>query len=153
MTTIVRAESSDLERVVPLFDGYRRFYRKPSEPERVRAFLADRLRNGDSIIFLAEESRGGPATGFTQLYPIFSSVSIGRALILNDLFVVPASRGRGVGAALLERAAAFGRETGALYLELETEVVNLTAQEVYQRLGWVKETEFFKYSLDLRLRP
>ena len=152
MTTILRAESADLERLVPLFDDYRRFYRKPSEPERVRAFLADRLRNRDSIVFLALDGQAGPAIGFTQLYPVFSSVSIGRALILNDLFVVPAGRGRGVGAALLERAEAFGRETGALYLELETEVTNLTAQALYHRLDWVRETEFFKYSLDLRAR-
>ena len=147
--TVVRAEPADLDRLVPLFDAYRRFYRRPSELDRVRAFLGDRLRNRDSVVFLALAEPGGAAVGFTQLYPVFSSVSIGRALILNDLFVVPEGRGRGVGAALLERAAAFGRETGARYLELETEVSNEPAQRLYERLGWTRETAFHRYALDL----
>ena len=145
---IERATSLDLDRVVPLFDAYRQFYRQPSEPERVRAFLADRLRQGDSIILLA--SVGGTAVGFVQLYPTFSSVSIGRSLILNDLYVAEAGRRHGVGRALLERAAAVGRESGALYLELATAVTNLPAQRLYERAGWIRDTEFHHYALDLR---
>lgn len=147
--TIIRAGLEDLEEVVPLFDGYRQFYRQRSEPDRVRAFLADRLRNRDSVIFLARLADRTPA-GLTQLYPMFSSVSIGRSLVLNDLFVAPAARGHGVGRALLDRAAAFGRETGALYLELATAVTNTVAQGLYQRAGWRRDTEYHHYSLDLR---
>lgn len=148
--TITRAELDDLDLVVPLFDGYRQFYRQPSDPSRVRAFLADRLRNRDSVIFLARLAGERAPIGFTQLYPIFSSVSIGRALVLNDLFVAPSARGHGAGQALLERAAAFGREVGALYLELATAVTNATAQRLYQGAGWVRDTEFYHYALDLR---
>lgn len=148
--TITRAELDDLERVVPLFDGYRAFYRQRSEPARVRAFIGDRLRNRDSVIFLARLAGHQDPVGFTQLYPMFSSVSIGRSLVLNDLFVAPAARGHGVGQALLERAAAFGRETGALYLELATAVTNTTAQRLYQGAGWIRDNDFYHYSLDLR---
>jgi GNAT superfamily N-acetyltransferase len=151
--TIVRAELADLERLAPLFDGYRQFYRQPSEPARVRAFLADRLRNGDSVVVLALDPERGTGLGFTQLYPTFSSVSIGRAFVLNDLFVAPEGRGRGIGAALLEHAARYGRETGALYLELETAVSNTPAQRLYERQGWVRETVFHKYALELRGGP
>jgi GNAT superfamily N-acetyltransferase len=142
---VCRATADDLDGLVPLFDGYRQFYRKPSDPERVRAFLTARLRAADSIIFLAFLDRAQPPIGFTQLYPVPSSVSLGRALILNDLFVALAGRGRGVGRALLEQAAAFGRETGALYLELATEVTNETAQRLYQATGWERETAFYHY--------
>ena len=152
MTTplIGRAGSPDLDEVARLFDAYRQFYERPSEPERVRAFLTDRLRNQDSIILLARLELAGPAVGFTQLYPTFSSVSIGRAFVLNDLFVDPSSRARGVGEALLLAGARIGRETGALYLELETAITNLAAQRLYERLGWKRETAFHKYGLDLR---
>lgn len=147
---IRRATSTDLDALVPLFDAYRRFYRKPSAPDPVRVFLADRFRNGDSIVFLAGSSPTAPPFGFVQLYPIFSSLSIGRALILNDLFVAPDSRGAGAGRALLERAAEFGREIGALYLELATETSNTRAQRIYEAAGWVRDLDFHHYSFDLR---
>jgi len=146
---IHRANLTDLEPAVRLFDAYRQFYRLPSEPGRARAFLADRLRNQDSVIFLGRLAGFPTPVGFVQLYPTFSSVSIGRALVLNDLFVEPAARGRGIAQALLLRAAAFARETGARYLELATEIGNGTAQRVYERLGWVRDTEFYHYSFTL----
>ncbi len=149
LVSVRKAAATDLEQLVPLFDGYRQFYRKPSDPERVRAFLAARFHAGDSIVFLAFLDADAEPVGFTQLYPVPSSVTLGRALILNDLFVVPAGRGHGVGRALIERAVAFGRETGALYLELATEVSNQTAQRLYEGTGWHRETEFFHYEKGL----
>lgn len=146
--TVRRANADDLDLVAALFDGYRQFYRQPSDPTRVRAFLADRLRNGDSIVLLAWLE--GRAVGFVQLYPTFSSVSIGRALVLNDLFTGDSARGRGVGRALIAAAVQFGRDSGALYLELATEITNTSAQRLYEKMGWARETDFYRYSLDLR---
>ncbi len=143
------AGPADLAALVPLFDAYRGFYHQAPDLPKVSRFLEDRLRNRDSFVFLAcVEGEVLPA-GFTQLYPVFSSVTIGRALILNDLFVAPNHRGRGVAQALLARAAAFGRETGARYLELATQITNTSAQRLYERAGWVRQTEFFHYELDL----
>jgi GNAT superfamily N-acetyltransferase len=146
--TVRRANAEDLDLVAALFDGYRQFYRQPSDPTRVRAFLADRLRNGDSIVLLAWLE--GQAVGFAQLYPTFSSVSIGRALVLNDLFTSASARGRGVGRALIEAAVRFGRESAAIYLELATEITNTSAQRLYETMGWARETDFYRYSLTLR---
>jgi GNAT superfamily N-acetyltransferase len=146
-TMIRRAELADLDLVVPLFEQYRAFYRQPPDQAKVRAFLTDRLRNRDSVIFLAFVD--GTATGLMQLYPIFSSISIGRALVLNDLFVDSDARGLGVGRALIDRAVHFGRETGARYLELATEITNSSAQGLYDRAGWVRDRDFYHYSFDL----
>jgi ribosomal protein S18 acetylase RimI-like enzyme len=145
-----RATAADLEAVAPLFDGYRQFYRRPPDLAAARAFLAERFARDDSVIFVATIDGDSRPVGFTQLYPVFSSVSLGRAWILNDLFVDPGARGRGVGEALLERARRHGIETGALYLELATEQTNRLAQRLYERLGWVRERRFDHYELDLR---
>ncbi len=145
-----RAGTADLVALAPLFDAYRGFYHQSPDLPKVSRFLEDRLRNGDSFVFLAFVHGDGLPAGFTQLYPVFSSITIGRALILNDLFVTPDHRGHGVARALLERAAAFGRETGAKYLELATQISNTSAQRLYERAGWARETEFFHYELDLR---
>ena len=145
--SIIRATIEHLDLVAPLFDGYRQFYKQPSNLDGARMFIKDRLIRHESVIFLAllDET----AVGFTQLYPSFSSTSMQRLWILNDLFVAPAGRRSGIGEALLERARQFAVESGAKGLMLETAVTNTTAQRLYERLGWVRDTEYYAYNLTL----
>lgn len=142
-----QATVADLDLLAPLFDAYRQFYRWPSEPDRGRRFLLERFEHNQSVIFLALE--GTAAVGFTQLYPSFSSGSMARIFVLNDLFVAPEARRRGAGEALLRAAAEYGRRVGALRLVLSTELTNATAQRVYERLGWKRDTVFCVYELRL----
>jgi GNAT superfamily N-acetyltransferase len=145
--TVVRAESAHLEQVVPLFDLYRQFYKKTPNLEGARAFLRERLEREESVIFLA--LLDDTPVGFTQLYPLFSSGSMGRIWLLNDLYVAEAGRKHGVGAALLERARQHGIETGALRLMLQTAFDNFPAQRLYERMGWQRDTVFWVYELGL----
>jgi ribosomal protein S18 acetylase RimI-like enzyme len=142
-----QASPADLNLLVPLFDAYRQFYRQPSEPERARQFLLQRLERSESVIFLAQAD--GEAIGFTQLYPSFSSGAMAPIFILNDLFVSPEARRRGAGSALLRAAAEYGRSHGAARLTLSTELTNTAAQAVYERLGWKRDTVFCVYQLAL----
>jgi GNAT superfamily N-acetyltransferase len=138
----------DLEALVPLFDAYRQFYRKPGDLELARRFLMERFAHNESIIFLATLPDGS-AVGFAQLYPSFSSASAARILILNDLFVRPDIRRMKVGSLLLNAAAEYGREVGAVRLTLSTEVTNVTAQSLYEGDGWKRQEEFYNYDLAL----
>jgi ribosomal protein S18 acetylase RimI-like enzyme len=140
-----RARIDDLDAVTPLFTAYRDFYRQPREPEAERAFLQARLDNDESVIFIAEVD-GGPA-GFVQLYPCFSSVTLKRVWVLNDLYTSKKARKQGVGTALLEQARAFAAETGAKGLVLETTPDNETAQALYEQLGW-KRDRHYHYFID-----
>jgi len=136
----------DVGVLTPLFDAYRVFYEQPSDPDRSGRFLRDRLARGESVVLIASvEER---TVGFTQLYPLFSSVSLGPVYVLNDLYVVPSARRHGVGAALLEAARSLGESTGAHYLELSTAVDN-PAQRLYESLGWVLDREFLYYERPL----
>lgn len=142
--TVVRAYPAHVDRVAPLFDGYRQFYGQASDLEAGRTFVLERLKRNESVIFLALDGEEG--VGFTQLFPAFSSVSMKRLWILNDLFVSPAARRRGVARALLEQARQFAIETQAKGLVLETALDN-PARYVYESLGWQRDTEFYHYSL------
>jgi ribosomal protein S18 acetylase RimI-like enzyme len=145
---ILRASQKDVDRVAPLFDQYREFYKERADVEGSRAFLMERLTKNESVVFLAVDRELG-AVGFIQLYPSFSSTSMKRLWILNDLFVLPAARKRGVGDALLRRAEEFAKETNAKGLELETWVNNLPAQRLYEKCGWKRNVEFYQYTLYL----
>jgi GNAT superfamily N-acetyltransferase len=143
---VTRATVDDIETVAPLFDAYRQFYQQPGDLDGARAFLTERLERGESVIFLARLDDGTPA-GFTQLYPIFSSTSMQRAWLLNDLFVAPTARRAGVGRALLERAHVFARETNSKELMLQTAVDNIPAQRLYESLDWQRDNDFYVYTL------
>lgn len=142
-----QAGLTDLEAIVPLFDGYRQFYGKETDIELARAFIRERLALRESVIFVAENDRG-EAIGFTQLYPSFSSVSACRIWVLNDLFVLPSSRGLRVGNALLDAAKAYAIATGARRIDLSTASDN-PAQKLYESHGYLRDKHFYHYSLAL----
>ncbi len=149
MTIPIRlAQLADLETLVPLFDSYRQFYRQAADPERARSFLAERLAGHESEILLARDATGA-GLGFTQLYPLFSSVRAVRTYLLNDLFVAATARRNGVARALLTAAADHARSLGAASLSLSTALDNLPAQALYESLGWQRERGFCEYALVL----
>jgi|SRR5687768_5287100 len=148
MLSVSRATPPDLPALLPLFSAYRAFYGRDAEPAREEAFLLDRMERAESVVLLAR--RDGRATGFVQLYPLFSSVSMARTWLLNDLYVDAADRRAGTARALLEAAADFGRATGAVELMLQTAHDNAPARGLYERLGWVRDERFLVYTLDLR---
>ena len=137
--SVAPATIRDLETVTGLFDAYRRFYGQAADPDGSRRFLRERFQLRESLILLARDGRG-EGLGFTQLYPLFSSVRAVRAWLLNDLFVAPQARRQGVGAALLREAAERGRELGAGCLMLSTALDNAPAQALYESLGWHRES-------------
>lgn len=142
--SIHRATPADVDRIAPLFDAYRRFYGQPGDLERGKAFLRDRLERDESVVLVAE--RDGAAVGFTQLYPMFSSVRTARLWILNDLYVDASARRGGVARTLLDAAAEFAREQGAAGLMLETTRDNAPARALYRAAGWHEDASQW-YSL------
>ena len=111
-----------------------------------RRFLRDRLHHDESVVFLARSDR--IPVGFAQLYPSFTSIRLGRMWILNDLYVVPSARRRGVGDRLLERCEEFVAGSGAEGAWLETAVDN-PAQRLYARRGWKLDREFLHFDWDV----
>jgi ribosomal protein S18 acetylase RimI-like enzyme len=141
-TTIRRAGPQDLEALAALFDAYRGFYGQTADLARARDWLRARMRFGESVVLVAE--RDGSAVGFTQLYPMYSSVRTTRTWILNDLYVDAAARRRGVARALLDAAVAFAREDGAHGISLETARDNEPARSLYRAAGWSEDdTQWF----------
>lgn len=144
---VFQAHLEHLEEVSKLFDQYRIFYQSTSDCEAARKFIKARLQKKDSTIFVA--SKEGRIVGFTQLYPSFSSISMQRIWILNDLFVDEGHRRTGVAKALMCAAENFARETASVRLILATQISNVAAQSLYQLRGYVKDEEFYHYALRL----
>jgi GNAT superfamily N-acetyltransferase len=144
---IKQATPADVGDAAPLFDAYRQFYKKPANEEAARRFLFARLSKGESVLFLAW--RENVALGFVHLYPVFSSTNLTRQWILNDLYVRPEARKRGVAHGLMSRVHQFAQSTHADGLTLETAADNHPAQRLYEQLGWKRDEQFYRYFLAL----
>lgn len=141
MTTNIRAANlEDVEQLSELMDLYRIFYRQSSDVEQAKAFLTERITLSESVIFVAEQD--GIMVGFTQLYPLFSSVQLKKMWLLNDLFVHSDARKQKIGIALIDRAKMLCIDSvncGGLLLE--TEKTNAVGNSLYPKTGFVLDEE------------
>lgn len=141
---IRQAEISDLDDLSALFDEYRQFYEQESNINAARSFIEERLSRNDSVILMGLNAE--KPVGFIQLYPSYSSIAMQRSFILNDLYVCPSARNKGVATALLEQSEALAFKAGAVRLTLATEITNAAAQAIYEKLGWQKNERFIYFN-------
>jgi GNAT superfamily N-acetyltransferase len=141
--TVRQAALTDLDAVAALFGQYRAFQGKTPAPVAERAFLQARFDHGESVIFIAHHEQ--IAIGFAQLYPSWSSVSLNRVFVLNDLFVAETGRRKGVASRLLAAVESHAWSLGAVRVTLNVARDNQPGQALYEALGWSADTQFFMY--------
>jgi len=140
------AEEGDLEALSILFHEYR----STSISLENLALLADtqawveaRFHHDDAVFILALEV--DKIVGFITLYQGFSSVSLQKYWILNDLYVRISVRGKGCAKDLMVFAHDYAVTTGAKGIELETGEHNMIAQNLYAGLGYIQNTHYKHY--------
>ena len=143
--TTRKASITDINKIAPLFDAYREFYEQEPKLEFAKEFIHARLTNNESIIFIAEDETQN-ALGFCQIYPSFCSVIAEPIYTLSDLFVSPSARKLGLGNMLLEQAREHAKSNNIPRMDLTTAKTNLTAQSLYESLGWVRDEIFYAYN-------
>ncbi len=148
MIRIEQATTKDLDELAILFDKYRVFYKKTSDVDAAKDFLRERMAANESVIFVSFDE-ANVMTGFTQLYPIFSSTRMKRLWLLNDLFVDADYRGKGFSIALIDKAKDLCKQTGACGLMLETAKSNEIGNNLYPRSGFVMDQEHNFYTWDV----
>jgi GNAT superfamily N-acetyltransferase len=147
MLNISTVGQADLPELMPLLRAYCDFYRVDPSDERLTALASALIDSpADGLQLIARDGDGTPL-GFATIYWTWQTLHAGRVGVLNDLYVVPASRGTGTGRALIERCRELCRERGAEKLVWETAPDNATAQRLYDGIGAEKST-WITYELD-----
>ena len=148
-TTIRRAGRADAVAVIGLIVALAQFENLPPPDEEAQA----RLREhgfGDSPKFevLLAEVEGGPGpVGYALLFPTYSTFLAQPSLYLEDVFVLPDYRRRGIGKALLRRCVQSARDGGYGRLEWTCLDWNTNAQAVYKRMGARQMKEWYLYRM------
>lgn len=101
--------------------------------DKLRSSMFGARHYAEAII--AED--GGEAVGFALFFHNYSTFLAQRGLYLEDLFVKPEYRGRGIGRALLERLAQIAVERHCGRFEWSVLDWNAPAIGFYQKLGAV----------------
>ena len=147
---IIQATLEHLDLLTPLFVKYREFYGSLPYPDSSRAFLEKRLRRKESVIYLAlADDDNNKLMGFCQLYPSFSSLSLKRVWILNDIYVAEDARRQLVADNLIRTAKKMAKETQAVRMRVSTSSNNEVAQKTYESIGFKEDTEFKNYVLPI----
>jgi GNAT superfamily N-acetyltransferase len=143
---------AQVQRLLPLMRAYCDFYRvRPTDSALLsmsRALIADPTREGVQLI----ATDGGEDVGFATVFWSWETTTAGRIGVMNDLFVIASSRGRGVGSALIDACLERCREHGALRMTWQTAVDNVPAQAIYDHVGATREA-WVDYWLDTRVTP
>lgn len=136
---IITANLTHLDEIASLFEEYRAFYKQEPDPIGAKEFLKARIQLNDSVIFGFKEKN--QIIGFTQLYPSYSSTRMKRIWILNDLYVLPEHRGKGISKELIEAAKKHALATKAAGLLLETAKTNTIGNQLYPATGFHLEAD------------
>jgi ribosomal protein S18 acetylase RimI-like enzyme len=128
-----RASPGDAPEVARLLDDFQREFEEPSPGVDV---LAERyrelIRKREMTVLLV----GGGPDGFAQLRFRPTVYSAGLYVYLEELYVVPSLRGKGLGRALLEATMETARAEGADHIELGTSESDTAARALYESVGF-----------------
>jgi ribosomal protein S18 acetylase RimI-like enzyme len=137
--TIRIASEADLDSLVRLAAAFRADLGQSTLSEvDFRASIAALLQDAGTEFFLALNAQKG-AIGYVQARYRSSAWTLAPEAELEDVFVVPDARRRGVGLQLVRFAIACAIERGCRSMGLNTNENNEGALAFYKRLGFLAE--------------
>ena len=146
---IVQATLEHLDLLTPMFIKYREFFGELALPDSSRKFLENRLKRKESVIYMALADEEDRLLGYCQLYPSFSSLSLKRVWILNDIYVAGDARRQLVADRLLQTAKQMARDSKAVRMRAATLKGNDTARRLYESIGFREDDQFSNFLLPL----
>ncbi len=133
-STIIRAaEARDLDAVVGLVRALAEFEKLPGPDDAAARRLADDFAAGRYALLVADaETR---LVGYALYFFTYSTFLARPSLYLEDLFVHPDARGRGIGARFMQQLAVEAEARGCGRFEWSVLDWNVHAQKFYKGLG------------------
>jgi ribosomal protein S18 acetylase RimI-like enzyme len=130
---IRHANPADAAAIARLLHDFNVEFDEPTPPvETLATRCEELLREGAMTVLLTSE----PPVALSLLRLRPSPWTVGEEAYLQELYVVPARRGEGLGRALVEATIEVAREAGAQSIDLNTGETDLAARALYEKLGF-----------------
>ena len=147
MTLTIRAiEEKDKNQWLKLWAGYLEFYKSTISPEQTELTWKRLISNEMKMFGFVAESEEG-VIGFTHCLFRPSTWTETDYCYLEDLFVDPNIRGKGIGRALMNKVIDLAKEKKSKRVYWTTQEFNKTARILYDSITPV--SEFVQYRLPL----
>lgn len=145
--TIRPGKVADIDALMRLINDLAEFEKAPEKVVNTAHQLLEDWQQHGSFDFLVAVA-DAEVVGISLFYPRYSTWN-GRCYYLEDLYVMPKSRGKGIGLALIEATADAARKAGASRLDWQVLDWNMRATSFYEKLGAVVEKEWWNCKWDL----
>ena len=132
--TVRPVTPADFAQWVPLWEGYNRFYER-TLPAEITQMTWSRFFDVYEPVHAMVGEKDGRLLGLVHYLFHRSTIQIGPTCYLQDLFTSEASRGMGMGRALIEAVYERAREAGAPRVYWQTHETNLTAMKLYDKVA------------------
>lgn len=146
---ILQARPEHLDLLTPLFIRFRESKGEDTLPDSSRKFLETRLKRNESIIYLALAAEEDQLLGFCQLYPSYSSLSLKRVWLINDLYVAEQARRQLVADHLLQTVKQMAIDSHSVRLRAMCPQGNNSARALYESVGFKDDLRFTTLTLEL----
>ena len=147
MTLTIRAiEEKDKDQWLKLWAGYLEFYKSTISSEQTELTWKRLINNEQKMFGFVAESEEG-IIGFTHCLFRPSTWTETDYCYLEDLFVDPNIRGKGIGRALMNKVFELAKEKNSKRVYWTTQEFNKTARVLYDSITPV--SEFVQYRLPI----
>jgi GNAT superfamily N-acetyltransferase len=147
MTLTIRAiEEKDKDQWLKLWAGYLEFYKSTISSEQTELTWKRLINNEQKMFGFVAESEEG-VIGFTHCLFRPSTWTETDYCYLEDLFVDPSIRGKGIGRALMNKVVELAKEKNSKRVYWTTQEFNKTARVLYDSI--IPVSEFVQYRLPL----
>jgi GNAT superfamily N-acetyltransferase len=136
---------------LPLWEGYNRFYGRfdgTALPEEITRTIWSRFFDAYEPVWAMVAVADGKLVGLVHYMFHRSTITIEPTCYLQDLFTAEATRGKGVGRALIEAVYAQARLAGVVNVYWRTHASNATARRLYDTIAEDSGFVVYKKRLD-----
>lgn len=127
------ASAADASVVADLLDRFNREYDTPTPGSAILSARLERLLSGSGVLALLS---GNPAVGVALVTLRPNVWYQGPVALLDELYVTPGHRNRGLGSALLAGAESASLDRGCRLLEVNVDGQDHDARRFYERHGY-----------------
>lgn len=146
--TLRDATPEDISTILALVHELAEYERDPQAAVATPELLYDAMFSPHAVAHAVMAEERGEPLGFALYFFNFSTWTGRPGLYLEDFYVRPSARGRGIGTQLFRRLARIARDRNCGRMELSVLTWNLEPMRLYERLGGQRLTNWTTYRFD-----
>lgn len=148
MFQIYKAKESNLQQTIDLIQEFAEFEKLSEFCQVSENDLREAIFGENKFVNCLVAESENELVGYALFFPVFKSFRGERSMFLEDLYVSPKMRGRGLGLKMLKEAARMAKKQNCVRMDWQALKWNAPAIEFYKKLGAETDDE----NLDFRLR-